>query len=296
MKHKILVTGASGGLGSLVINLLTKKTEIENLAVLVRDETKELAKRYKSDGIEVKTGDYANKKSLIKAFYGIDILYFVSAGDDHQRVQLHENVVNAAKEVGIKHIIYTSGVWKDETISSSIAPLVASHKQTENFIKSSGITYTIVKHNLYAEVIEMLIGNKSQLLKTKTIYLPTASGLSSFVPKKDLAEAEVTILLNPTTYANKTLEFNGSEPISFSEIANKISAIVNEPIHYFSPDVTEFKAKMNKFGLPNHVIEILSTFSLAIAKGEFDQQSFDLEKVLGRKTTPLSKFLEETYK
>lgn len=296
MKNKILVTGATGGLGSIVINLLKEKTAIENLAVLVRDETNELAKQYYNDGIEIRIGDYSNVESLENAFKEIDVLYFVSGGDDNQRAQLHKNVVDAAKEAGIKHILYTSGVRKDESASSPIAALVDSHNQTENFIKASGISYTILRHNLYAEVIEMLIGDKSQLLITKTIYLPTANGLSSFVPKKDLAEAEVNILLNPSAYANKILEFNGSEQITFSEIAKKISEILKEPIQYISPEITEFEAQMNKFGLPNHIIEILSTFSLAIAKGEFDQQSDDLETVLGRKTKSVNEFLKETYK
>lgn len=223
------------------------------------------------------------------------MLYFVSGGDDNQRSKLHKNVVDAAKEADVKHIIYTSAVWKDESNASPLATLVNSHIQTENCIKASRIVYTILRHNLYAEVIEMIIGDKSQLLKTKTIYLPTANGLSSFVPKKDLAEAEVNIILNPSAYAIKILEFNGSEQITFSEIAKKISEIVNEPIQYLSPEVTEFEVTMNKYGLPNHVIEILSTFSIAIANGEFDQQSNDLEAVLGRKTKPLSEYLKETY-
>lgn len=252
--------------------------------------------QYKNDGIEVRIGDYANLESLENAFKGIDVLYFVSGGDDNLRTELHKNVIDKAKQAGIKHIIYTSGVRKDESNSSPLASLVDSHIQTEKNIKASGINYTILRHNLYAEVIEMLIGDKSKLLKTKTIYLPTADGLSSFVPKNDLAEAEVNIILNLSAFENKILEFNGSEQISFSEIAKKISEIVKEPIQFISPEVTEFEAQMNKFGLPNHIIEILSTFSLAIAQGEFDQQSNDLESVLGRKTKPLSEFLKETYK
>lgn len=296
MKNKILITGATGDLGSKVINLLKGKTDVENLAVLVRDEKNELAKQYINDGIEVKIGDYANLESLINGFKDIDVLYFVSGGDDNQRAKLHKNVVDAAKATGIKHILYTSGVRKDESDSSPLATLMDSHIQTENYIKASGITYTLLKHNLYAEVIKMMIGDKSQLLKSKAIYLPTANGLTSFVPKKDLAEAEVNILLNPTAYANKILEFNGSEQITFSEIAEKISDIVKEPIQYISPEATEFEAKMHKIGLPSHVIEILSTFSLAIANGEFDQQSNDLETILGRKTISLSEYLKETYK
>lgn len=296
MKNKILITGATGDLGGKVVKLLKEKTELKNLAVLVRDENNELAKQYVNDGIEVKIGDFANLESLEKAFQGIDILYFVSGGDDDERAKLHKNVVDAAKKSGVKHILYTSGVRKDESDSSPLATLMESHIQTENFIKASGITFTILRHNLYAEVIEMMIGDKNQLLKTKTIYLPTANGLTSFVPKKDFAEAEVNILLNPSAYANKTLEFNGSEQITFSEIANKISEIVKEPIMYISPEIAEFEATMNKIGLPNHIIKILSTFSLAISNGEFDQQSNDLEIVLGRKTTPLLEYLTVAYK
>lgn len=296
MKNKILITGATGGLGSKVVKLLKEKTGVENLAVLVRDETNELAKQYKNEGIEVKIGDYANLESLEKAFKGIDVLYFVSGGDDDRRSILHKNVVDAAKEAGVKHILYTSGVWKNESDSSPLATLVDAHIQTENRIKASGITYTILKHNLYAEVIEMMIGDKSQLLRTKTIYLPTANGLTSFVPKDDLAQAAVSILLNPSAYADRILEFDGSEQITFSEIAEKLSEIVKEPIRYISPEVNEFEAKMNEIGLPNHIIEILSTFSLAIAQREFDQQSIDLETVLGRKTKSLSEFLKEAYK
>jgi len=295
MSNKILITGATGGLGSKIISLLKERTEIENLAVLVRDKENKLAKQYANDGIKVKIGDYANLESLEGAFKGIDILYFVSGRDDNRRVRLHKNVVDAAKKAGVKHILYTSAVWKDESDTSTLASLVDSHRQTENHIKTSGITYTILKHNLYAEVIEMMIGNKSQLLKAKTIYLPTSNGLVSFVPKKDLAEAEVSILLHPSAYSNKIIEFNGSEQVTFSEIAKKISEIVNEPIQYISPEKTEFEEQMNKLGLPSHVIEILTTFSLAIAKGEFNQQSNDLERVLGRKTTSLSEYLKETY-
>lgn len=292
---KTLITGATGGLGSMVVNLLKEKTDVENIAVLVRDLENKFSMQYKNEGIDVKVGDYSNLESLIQAFKNIDVLYFVSGGDDDKRASLHKNVIDAAKISGVKHILYTSGVRKDESSSSPLASLMDSHIQTEKFILESGIIYTILRHNLYAEVIEMMIGDKEQLLKTKTIYLLTANGLTSFVPKKDFAEAEVNILMNLSFYQNKILEFNGSEQLTFSEIAKIISETTKEPIKYISPESIEFETQMSKFGLPNHVIEILSTFGLAIAQGEFDQKSNDLEIVLGRKTKSLSEFLEETY-
>lgn len=279
----------------MVVNFLKEKTAPENLAVLVRNHKNDLVQQYKNDNIEVKIGDYSNLKDLQKAFKNIDILYFISAGDDDGRAKLHKNVVDAAKYAGVKHIVYTSGVRKNETDSSPLASLIDSHIQTENFIKTSGIDYTILRHNLYAEVIEMLIGNRNQLLKSKTIYLPAGEGLTAFVPKENLAEAAVNIILNPEAFTNKILEFNSNEQINFSEIAETISEVLKENIQYISPDLSKFKSEMNKFGLSNHIIEILSTFSLAIANGEFDQKSADLETVLGHKTISLSEFLKKAY-
>ncbi|KOS05802.1 hypothetical protein AM493_06935 [Flavobacterium akiainvivens] len=292
---KLLVTGARGSLGSKVINQLKEKTARENIVAFVRDENAELAKQYAKEGIELKVGDYADVASLENAFKGIDIIYFISGGDDNLRAQLHKNVVDAATKVGVKHIVYTSSMWKDEGAASQLAALVESHLKTEIALKNSGVNYTILKHNLYAEVIEMMIGDKYQLLRSKMIYLPAANGLASFVPKNDLAEAAANILLNPINYISKVLTFNGSEQITFAEVAEQLSGILNEPIKYISPEVDEFKVQLSKFGVPQHAIEILTTFSVAIANGEFDQKSNDLQTVLRRNTTPLSDFLQETY-
>lgn len=98
MSNKILITGATGSLGSKVVNILKEKTKIENIAVLVRDEKNELAKQYANDGIDVRIGDYANLESLESSFKGIDTLYFVSGGDDNERAKLHKNVVDSAKK------------------------------------------------------------------------------------------------------------------------------------------------------------------------------------------------------
>jgi NAD(P)H dehydrogenase (quinone) len=110
------------------------------------------------------------------------------------RAGLHKNVIDASVKAGIGHIVYTSGISKGENGYSPLAGLVESHRKTEEFLKISGIPYTILRHNLYAEVIGMLIGDKHQLLRTKTIYLPAGNGVTSFIPKKDLADAAVNIL------------------------------------------------------------------------------------------------------
>lgn len=292
---KILITGATGGLGGTTARFLKDKVSADNIFVLVRDLESDKAKALENDGFNLCKGDYDDLDGLKKAFHGIDVLYFVSASDIGKRIPQHKNVVEAAKEANIKHILYTSTVRNDESSDAPLFAVVDAHVKTEEWIKESGLTYTLLRHNLYAEVIPMFLGSKEQLLQSKSIYLPTGSGKTSFVPREDFAEAEANILAAPEKYENKVLEFNGSEQTSFEQVSHILTKILNEPIGYVSPDVEEFEKTMASFGLPQDIIGMLTMFSLGIADGEFDKKSDDLEAVLGRKTRPIVEFLGEVY-
>src|ERR1700754_4815082 len=113
----ILLTGATGHFGKNTIHsLLAKGIPAQNIAALVRDEAK--ATDLKAKGITLKKGDYDNEASLAGAFKGVDKLLLVSGSDAFKRSQQHRNVVNAAKEAGVKHIVYTSFERKNETATS----------------------------------------------------------------------------------------------------------------------------------------------------------------------------------
>ncbi|WP_108425529.1 SDR family oxidoreductase [Flagellimonas amoyensis] len=292
---KILITGVTGGLGGATARFLKERITVEDIAVLVRDRESDSAKALANEGFELRLGDYDNLEGLTTAFQGIETLYFVSANDIGKRIPQHRNVVEAAKKANIKHILYTSTVRKDESSEAPLHIVVDAHVQTENWVKQSGITYTILRHNLYAEVIPMFLGSKEQLLQSKTIYLPTGNGKTAFVPREDFAEAEANILAAPSNYENKVLEFNGSEQTSFEEVSKILTKALGHPIAYVSPEVGEFEQTMASYQLPEEIIGMLVMFSLGIANGEFEQKTDDLENVLGRKTTPISTFLEEVF-
>lgn len=292
---KTLITGVTGGLGSAVAGFLKEKTGTANIAVLLRDGSSAQAGQYREEGFDVRVADYGQCETLITAFSGIEVLYFVSGNDIEARLDQHKNVVDAAKEAGVAHILYTSTVRKDESETAPLHPVVSSHARTEEWIKASGITYTLLRHNLYGEVIPMLVGAKDQLLQSKTIYLPTGNGKTAFVPRKDFAEAEAIILANPKPHENKIYEFNGSEEATFAQVAAILSGITGEQIAYVSPAVNEFENTMATHGLPAGIIAMLSMFSLGIANGEFNQLTPDLESILGRKTQSIADFLKEVY-
>ena len=139
--NKILVTGATGQLGSAAVNELLQKVNATDISVLVR--TPEKAEDLEAKGVNVIKGDYNDYASLVAAFKGVEKLYFVSSSDVMNRFAQHQNVVKAAVEAGVGHIVYTSAQRKSEDGTSPIALVADAHWQTDNLIKQSGLTYTI---------------------------------------------------------------------------------------------------------------------------------------------------------
>ena len=288
----ILVTGATGHLGKAVAESLLKKTGAANFSILVRDAEK--AAELKAKGVDVRTGDYGDYASLVSAFKGIDKIYMVSGNDLANRIEQQDNVVKAAKEAGVKHIVYTSYQRKNETDSSPIAFVAAGHLNTEHKLKESGLTYTILQHGIYADMIPIFAGE--HLLENKTIYLPAGDGKTAYVVRTDFADAGVNVLLDETgKYDNKSIELGGVEGFSWGDIAKLISGITGVDIAYISPSNEEFTATLTKAGVPAEYIGLFTGFSNAAKEGEFENVTNNLKDILGREPETVEEYLKGVY-
>jgi NAD(P)H dehydrogenase (quinone) len=287
---KISVTGASGHLGKAVVSELLQRADASDISVLVRDPAK--GEELKGQGVNVIQGDYTNYDSLVAAFKNTDKLYFVSGSDVMGRLAQHENVVKAAVEAGVGHIFYTSAQRKSEDGSSPIALVAEAHWKTDNWIKESGLTYTILKHGLYTDILPMFMGDN--VIETGTIFLPAGDGKSSYASRRDLAAA-AAILLSSEGHENKVYEMGGDAAYSFQEIAQMLSELSGKTIQYVSPTVEVFSEQLKSYGVPDEAIQGAASFCAAIAEGEFNFPSTDLQNILGRKPQPVKEFLKAAY-
>ncbi|HSF56285.1 MAG TPA: SDR family oxidoreductase [Algoriphagus sp.] len=288
---KILITGANGNYGKSTIDFLLKKgLNANQLVGLVRNAEK--GAELKNLGIEVKIGDYENYNSMIEAFQGIEKVLLISGTDVANRTKQHENVIKAAKESGVRHIIYTSIERKNESETSPLAFVSITHLATEKLLKESGLNYTILRNTLYVDFIPMFLGEK--VLETG-IYLPAADGKAGFALRSEMAEATANILASGG-HESKEYHFSSAENVSFSEIASILKEISGKEVSYFSPDVATFSKTLLDAGVPGEAVAILGGFAAGIAAGELENSSNDLEILLGRKPTNVKDFLSSVYR
>lgn len=285
----ILVTGATGGLGKAVVENLLKTVGPATISVLVRDPAK--AADLQAQGVTVKPGDYNDYASLVAAFKGVDKLFLVSGNDIPNRVPQHTNVLNAAKEAGVQHVVYTSFQRKTEDGSSAAAFVAEAHLATEKLLKESGLTYTILKNALYLDVLPLFMG---PVLDTNTIYLPAGEGKVPYASRADMGAAGAAVLAG-TGHENQAYDISNDSSYSFHDIAKILSDLSGKAIQYVSPTAEEFGTALAAAGVPAGAIEMTAGFCVAIEQGEFDFPSTDLEKLLGRKPESAEQFLKATY-
>lgn len=287
----ILITGASGYFGAAAIHtLLENGISASQIKALVR--TPVAAKRWQHLGIEITVGDYDDYASLTKAFAGVSKVLFVSSSDLGNRLSQHRNVVLAAKEAGVAHLIYTSFQRTTESTASPLWGVAESHLQTERWIEESGIPFTFLRNNLYLDFLPAFIG--TEVLQTGVIFVPAGQGRISAVLRSEMAEAAAKICIT-SGHDGKAYSFSHTESVSYETIAHHLAALSGKSVVYVSPDVDVYAKTLADFGVPSESIGIFSSFALAQAGGELDAPTTDLATILGRPLTPILEYITKIY-
>ncbi len=284
----ILITGATGQIGTAIIQSLLKKTAANQVAALVRDESK--ASSLKEKGVVIHVGDYDDRASLDKAMHGIEKVLLIAGTNEDKRLQQHQNVVDAAKKAGVQCIAYTSRALKDRNTLAN--QLMEAHFQTEDYIEKSGLNYIIFRNVLYMEAIPLYVGEK---VFDTGIHLPTGQGRVSFALRTEMGEAIANTLL-ASGCDNRVYKFTGSESYSFEDVATTLSHLSGKAVKYTPAEKSAFEAQWKERGVPEMMVQRFVGFMTDIKNGQEDDISPDLENMLGRKPASLQEGLKVLFK
>lgn len=273
----IVVTGATGQLGRLVIAALLNKVPATQIVAAVRNVEK--AKDLAALGVQVRHADYNQPASWDVALKGADKVLLISSSEIGQRARQHRSVIDAAKRAGVKLLAYTSVLRAD----TSPLGLAAEHNETENYIRASGVPFVLLRHSWYTENYTMGIPGA---LAHGAVYGCAGNGRISSATRADYAEADVTVL-TADNQAGKIYELAGDTSYTLAELAAEISRQSGKNIGYVNLPETEYKNVLVKVGLPEPVAALLSDSDTGVSKGGLFDDGHQLSKLIGRPTTPL---------
>ncbi|PRY44247.1 NAD(P)H dehydrogenase (quinone) [Spirosoma oryzae] len=284
----ILVTGATGQLGGAVMRQLQIRAFPDQLAAFVRDAEK--AMQLHEQGISLRVGTYDEPASLDRAMEGIETVLLIAGTDEEKRVQQHRNVIDAAKRAGVRRIAYTSRELNDRY--TLVNQLMHAHFQTEDYIKASGLPYTLFRNSLYMDAIPQFVGGDAVF--GRGIVLPAGQGRVALALRSELGEAMANALARPSA-GNVTYQLTGGASYSFADIANALTDLSGKSVTYTPVEPAAFTAQLQARGLSDVMARRITGFITDIANGQEDSVTTDLETLLGRKPTGLTDGLKSVF-
>ncbi|MFC9752823.1 SDR family oxidoreductase [Streptomyces sp. NPDC056921] len=274
----IVVTGATGELGRLVVEQLLTTVPASGIAAVVRDAEK--AAPLAARGIELRVADYDRPESLKDAFRAGDRVLLISGSEVGRRVPQHTAVIDAAKAAGVAQLAYT-GILGGPAADFRLA---AEHKVTEQLILDSGLPHTFLRNGWYTE---NYTANLAPVLEHGAVVANAGEGRIASATRADYAAAAAAVLTGEG-HIGAAYELSGDVAWSLADYAAEISRATGKEIAYRNVPAATHQEILVGAGVPEFFAEILTDVDEAIARGLLAGTSGDLARLIGRPTTPLA--------
>jgi NAD(P)H dehydrogenase (quinone) len=276
---RLLVTGASGQLGRLVLRQLLEITPASSLVATARKP--EALADLATVGVEVRAADYTDAKALDAAFAGVDRVLLISSNAMGERVTQHETVIAAAKRAGVAFLAYTSVLHAD------ISPLelAEEHRQTEALLQRSNLPHAILRNGWYTE---NYLATRAARAAPGALLGAAGDGRIASAARADYAAAAAAVLSAEAVSAGRIFELAGDTAYTLAEFAAEIARRSGQPTVYRNLPQAEFEAVLRAAGLPGPLAALLADSDAVTAKGALFDDSGELSRLIGRPTTPMS--------
>ncbi|SBS30863.1 Quinone oxidoreductase 2 [Marinomonas aquimarina] len=280
----ILVTGASGQLGHLVVNsLLAKGVAANQIVAAVRSPEK--ASALTEQGVVVRQADYTDPASLQAAMADVTRVVLVSSSEVGQRAAQHQNVINAAKEAGVELLAYTSILHAD----TSPLALAEEHRATEAALKASGVPHVLLRNGWYSENYTM---SAAMAVEHGAVLGSAGEGKYSTAARADYAEA-AAVAVTSEDQAGKVYELAGDDAFTLAQYAAYLAEISGKNVVYQDLPEAEYAKVLVEVGLPEGFASILADSDVGASKGGLFDDSHTLSKLIGRPTTPIQDSIKQ---
>ena len=274
----IVITGASGQLGRLVIQSLLTKVPASRIVAAVRNPQK--ASDLAALGVQIRRADYTDSAFLDAAFQGAEKVLLISSSEVGQRLAQHRNAIDAARRAGVSLLAYTSLLHAD----TSPLGLAGEHVATEAWLAQSGVPFVLLRNGWYTE---NYLASIPPALQHGAFIGSAGEGRIASAARTDYAEAAAVVLTTPGQ-SGKVYELAGDEAYTLAEFSAELSRQSGKAIPYVDLPENDYKAALIGAGLPEPIAGLLADSDSGAAKGGLFDETRQLGTLIGRPTTPLA--------
>jgi NAD(P)H dehydrogenase (quinone) len=226
---------------------------------------------------------FNDAKAVQAGVAGLSTVLMVSASETPDRVAQHIDFIDAAAAAGVQHLVYVSfyGAAPDCTFT-----LGRDHYMTEQHIRASGMRFTFLRDNFYADFMAALVGEDG------VIRGPAGDGRVAAVAQDDIADAAAAVLLNPQEHVGATFSLTGPQSLSLSDVAAILTSAAGREVRYEPESLAEAYASRATYNAPPWQVDAWVSTYTAIANGEVADVTGDVTRLTGRPATSLLDLLQ----
>jgi NAD(P)H dehydrogenase (quinone) len=287
MSDKLLVTGASGHLGQLVIGHLLDSLKVPANRIIATTRKPETLANLAAKGVTVRKADFDDVASLTAAFADTQRLLLISTDAldrPGHRLEQHKNAIAAAAQAGVRHVVYTSMPMPED----SPLLLAPDHLGTEQALAASPLTWTILRNCWYMENLFMSLPSA---LASGQWYSAAGEGKVAYVARDDLARAAAVALASSDT-GKTTYTLTGSEAFTAEDVARRVAALTGRPISVVHvPLEGLIQGMVAATGWPVELATIFASFDTNTKAGRVASVTQDLRKLTNREPQKLDDWL-----
>lgn len=273
----IALTGSTGAVGGTAARVLAEAGV--PLRLLVRDP----ARAPHLAGADVRQAAYGDERCAA-ALEGVDTVFMVSAHEAADRLDQHRSFVDAAVKAGVRQLVYLSFVGASATTAFTLG---RDHGATEDYIRASGLEWTFLRDNFYAEILPTFADDQG------IIRGPAGDGRVAAVSQRDVGAVIAQVLQEPREYMGRTYDLTGPEALTFDDIAFILTRITGRPHRYVDETIEEARASRAHYGAPDWQVDAWISTYTAIRDGELQHVSGDIDRLLGRPATSFDEAIAE---
>jgi NAD(P)H dehydrogenase (quinone) len=274
----VAVTGASGQLGQKVADLLLVHLDPRDVVLLTRSP--ETLAAHAERGVAVRRADFDEPGSLLDGLAGVDRMLLISAVDLDRRAEQHRAAIEAAQAAGVGHVLYTS-IPNPE---SGIAAAAPTHLATEQALRDSGLSWTFLRNNLYAEFQAPVV---AQAIESGRLVTSAGDGRTAYVSRDDCARAAAAVLVQDD-HEDQAYDITGPDAVGPRELAALATELGGRPVAVVQVEDDALIAGMVGGGMPEAVARVVASFPAAAREGLLGSVSSAVEDLTGTPPRSLS--------